>query len=169
MPEAASKYAAEPIWCQSVLVEYRLRNHYARGAGNELFSLKTICPSYSFRSACLPEQLAHVLVKLNLPLLQPHWRERSEAQQVCRIPAGGSRRPAQAVRPNPGADRPPTPGLCLGVRFSPRLPGPKAVAGRPVCAWWADFEGWTKAKRLVRSAQAAMTRLPASFLRGNRV
>src|SRR5262249_61644366 len=40
-----------------------------------------------------------------------------EALQVCPLPVGGSRRPEKAVRPDPGADRPVVPGLCLGLRL----------------------------------------------------
>src|SRR5262249_44245778 len=45
------------------------------------------------------------------------------ALQVRHLPVGGSRRPAEAVRPDSEADRPVDPGLCLGLRLAARTNG----------------------------------------------
>ena len=85
-----------------------------------LTSLSTACTAPAGRSARPPApQVDPGLEANNAAGEAAQGRgEGRDTREVRRVPIGGSRRPAESLRPNPGADRPPAPGLCLGMRLS---------------------------------------------------
>jgi hypothetical protein len=60
--------------------------------------------------------MARLLYGCGLRLYDQDRGQGGRPRQVRHLPVGGSRRPAKAVCPDPGAHRTPAPGLCLGVR-----------------------------------------------------
>jgi hypothetical protein len=54
----------------------------------------------------------------------------------------------------------------FALAYGPHQKICNTAAGRPQCARRVDFGSWANEQRLVRWAQATMTRLPASLLRG---
>src|SRR5262249_2211932 len=65
-------------------------------------------------------------------------------REVRDLPAGGSCRPEEAVRPDSGADRPVEPRLCLGVRVAAALNGSTSRRRASVVRRAGRFQGLSK-------------------------
>jgi hypothetical protein len=105
----------------------------------QLFALAYNLANF-FRQLVLPKAIwGWTLTTLREKLIK--FGEGGRPRQVHHLPAGGSHRPEKAVRPNPGADRPPAPGLCLGVRLGGPTTGSESRRRGSRCARRVAFGG----------------------------